>query len=549
MNRSNAATWTPPSKAAEMSEYPARVVVCAVVAGLLLAPRVAAAADVQADPTNYQQQLGTLKPGDTLHLAAGHYTWLALSNLNGTSSSWITVTGPAASPPTAVIDAGTDGCCNIVEITNSSFLAVENLLIDGHHVDGAFGISAKNGTSNLVHDVRIEDCALVNMDGSGDQDNCGISTKTPTWGWIIRHNVVTGAGTGLYLGNSDGTDPFVGGLIEDNLVQDPIGYCMEIKWQQPRPTVPGMPTQPTTTIVRNNVWIKDDQPSPLGDRPNVLFGGFPASGAGSQDRYEMYGNLFYHNPRESLFQASGRVTVHDNIFVDAPANRAILFRNHDLPLELAYAYNNTIYGTSIGIDFGSAAPQGDGVVGNLIFAATPITGTITNQHDNLTDVQASAGQYVNHPSTTLGQMDFYPLPGKCQGSPIDESLFAMDTDYSKDFNGTSKGTFTFRGAYAGSGTNPGWPPGDGNKDGGPGGDGGVSGSSGGGDGGGSSGGSAGDAGAANGASPTSPSGCGCVLAGSPADADAVGAAMLLAALIALRTRRQGGARWIAGHRR
>ena len=78
----------------------------------------------------------------------------------------------------------------------------------------------------------------MNVDGSGDKDNCGVSTRTPTWGWMIRHNVITGAGTGIYLGNSDGSDPFVGGLIEDNLVQDPIGYCMEIKYQLGRPSVP-----------------------------------------------------------------------------------------------------------------------------------------------------------------------------------------------------------------------------------------------------------------------------------------------------------------------
>jgi hypothetical protein len=52
-------------------------------------------------------------------------------------------------------------------------------------------------------------------------------------------------------------------------------------------------------------------------------------------------------------------------------------------------------------------------------------------------------------------MDFYPRPGQCQGSPLDLSPFADEVDYAFDFNGTSKGTFTFRGAYAGQGANPG----------------------------------------------------------------------------------------------
>jgi MYXO-CTERM domain-containing protein len=419
--------------------------------GLVAAP--ARAADVSATPADYESLLPTLQPGDTLHLAAGDYPLLPITNLNGTSTAWITITGPDSGPP-AIIDADPGPCCNTVEITDSSYVAIENLTIDGKNVDGAFGISAKGGTGNLVHDIRVEGCDLVNHHGSQQHD--AISTKTPTWGWIIRRNRITDAGTGLYLGNSDGSDPFVGGIIEDNLVENPIGYCMEIKWQQPRPTVAGMPTTPTTTIIRDNVFIKNDDPSPDGDRPNLLVGGFPSSGAGSEDRYEIYGNFFFHNPRESLLQASGRVTIHDNVFVDAPQTRAMLLQDHDLPLELAWVYNNTIYDAGSGIVFGNSAPQGDAVVGNLVFAGTPISGPIANQSDNLVDAVASAGTYVVAPSTTLGQMDFYPLAGQCQGSTIDEAAFAADTDYAVDFNGTSKGGFTFRGAYAGEGQNPGW---------------------------------------------------------------------------------------------
>jgi hypothetical protein len=204
-----------------------------------------------------------------------------------------------------------------VEITKSSYVALRNLTIDGRGVDGAFGVSAKGGTSNLVHHIAIEGCTFLHHDAG--QQTVAISTKTPTWGWVIRRNRIIGAGTGLYLGNSDGTSPFIGGLIEYNLVQDTIGYNMQIKWQKPRPDVSGMPTAPTTTIIRHNVFIKTDRPSPDGDRPNLLLGGFPDSGPGADDRYEIYGNFFYHNPRESLLQASGRVSIHDNIFVDVAA--------------------------------------------------------------------------------------------------------------------------------------------------------------------------------------------------------------------------------------
>jgi hypothetical protein len=135
----------------------------------VLATVPARAGGFNADPSNYVQMLATLKPGDTLHLAAGTYaptgsTPLPLSTLNGRPSQWITVTGPAADPPTAVFVASPDGCCNVVEITDSSYLAIDNLYIDGNHVNSAFGISAGGDASNLVHDIQIEGCTLVNMD-------------------------------------------------------------------------------------------------------------------------------------------------------------------------------------------------------------------------------------------------------------------------------------------------------------------------------------------------------------------------------------------------
>ena len=420
------------------------------VAASALWGRGASAAEISADASNYRQLIGTLQPGDTLHLAAGTYTTLlSIDGLNGSSDAWITITGPESGAP-AVFEADPGPCCNTIEISDSSYVAVRNLTVDGKMVDGAFGVSAKSGA---VHHIRIERLSLIHHDTS--QQNVGISTKVPTWGWEIRENRIIGVGTGMYLGNSDGTQPFIGGLIENNLIQDPIGYCMEIKWQQPRPDVAGMPAGPSSTIIRNNVFIKNDQPSPDGDRPNLLVGGFPDSGSGSSDLYEIYGNLFYHNPREALLQASGRVAIHDNVFVDAPV-AALVLVDHDLPLRLAHVYNNTIYAANTGIRFGSSAREADAVIGNLLFSDTAITGSIANQSENLTDTIAAANAYVDNPSLALGAMSFYPLAGACEGPSLDLSSFSAELDYDRDFNGTSKGSFTFRGAYAGDGQNPGF---------------------------------------------------------------------------------------------
>jgi len=405
---------------------------------------------VNATPSNYKSLLSKLQPGETLSLAAGNYPGLYVSGLRGTASQCIVITGPASGSP-AVIQGLTGA--NTVEIANSSFLAIENLTIDSRGIDGAFGISAHGGLSNLTHDILIQENTLVGQGASQQTD--GISTKTPTWRWVIRRNKIIGAGTGIYLGNADGTDPFVAGVIEDNLIQNPVGYCMEIKYQLPWPSIPGMPTGPTSTIIRNNVFIKNDQPSPDGNRPNLLVDGFPSSGPGSSNLYEIYGNFFYHNPREALFQGSGRISFHDNVLVDGQYAAAV-FTDHNLPLELAYVYNNTVYSTQRGIYFGSLAKTGDDVVGNLVFATTPISGSIAHQSNNISDTFANAAHYVAAPSLTLGSMNFYPLVGQAQGTALNFSAFTANADYNLDFNGAPKGTFTFRGAYAGTGPNPGW---------------------------------------------------------------------------------------------
>jgi hypothetical protein len=428
--------------------------------GLLLWGARGHAADVQAGPSDYRSKVSALQAGDTLHLAAGVYAdLLSVSGRHGRADAWITITGPESGAP-AVFEADPGPCCNTIEISDSSYVVLRNLTIDGKKVGGAFGINASRGP---VHHITVEGCTFSNHDAG--QQTVAISTKVTTWNWIIRKNRIVGAGTGLYLGNSNGSQPFIGGLIENNLVSDTIGYNMEIKWQSGRTAQAGMPEQPATTVIKNNVFIKSDRPSEDGDRPNVLVGGFPDTGLGSQDRYEIYGNFFFHNPRESLLQASGRVSIHDNVFVDG-ASSAIRLADHDLPLRLAHVYNNTIYGTQTGIGFSSSARQGDAVIGNLVFASNPISGSIQNQRDNLIDSVQNAANYVANPSLALGAMDFYPLAGKCEGPALDLSPFASDTDRDKDFNGASKGGFTFRGAYAGSGPNPGWKLGNDFKGGG-----------------------------------------------------------------------------------
>jgi hypothetical protein len=244
-------------------------------------------------------------------------------------------------------------------------------VIDSRGLPGADGVKASTSLQAATHHIVLDGNLII---GAGyNQQTDGITTKTPTWNWIIRHNTILSAGTALYLGDSDGTSPFIAGLIEDNLVLDPIGYGMQIKYQLERPVLPGIPQGRQATVIRNNVFTKNGRPSPDGDRPNLLVGGFPEQGAGSDDVYQIYGNLLVGNPREALFQGSGRISFHDNVLIGGQPAAAV-FRNHDLPLKLAEVFDNKIYSPHIGVEFGSPARQGRSVFRNVIFAEIPVAG-------------------------------------------------------------------------------------------------------------------------------------------------------------------------------
>jgi hypothetical protein len=407
-----------------------------LLAGLLLAS-AARAETVEAGPADYRAKMKGLRPGETLRLAPGDYRdRLNISGLHGTPDAWIVIRGPAR------FLGDPRGENNTIEIRSGSYVALEDLVIDGQGVEGIFGISAA-GTD--THHIRIEGCTIV---GHGaNQQTVAISTKTETWGWILRRNRIVGAGTGCYLGNSDGSDPFIGGLIEYNLFEDSRGYNVQIKHQTSR-DAPGAPATPQRTILRHNVFLKTNTlGADSGARPNLLLGAFPREGRGSEDSYEVYGNLFLGNREESLLQAEGRVSIHDNIFVDC-AEDAVRLADHNDRLRRAYVCHNTFYSVRRAIHFADAPREDHLVAGNLMFSDSGISGACTRAEGNLHVPVAKAGEYVRNP----GEMDFYPLPGRCRGEPVPP----VAGDDEGDFNGNPKGDRSFRGAYSGEGENPGW---------------------------------------------------------------------------------------------
>lgn len=272
-------------------------------------PPLAGAAIHAATPGDYVAVVASAGPGDTVRLAPGLYSrGLRLHGLMGSPGAPFVIEGPAAGEPAVFIAAPGR---NTVSLLDSVHVVVRNLVLDGRGlpVDGV----KCEGHARFAHHITLEGLTIR---GHGrNQQTVGISSKCPAWNWVIRDNVIEGAGTGIYLGNSDGSDPFVAGLIEGNRIVDSVGYALQIKHQAPRPQVAGMPTAVSETHIRRNVFSKANGGS-QGDmaRPNVLLGHFPLDGAGVDDQYRVYGNFFHDNPHESLLQAEGNVSIHDNIF-------------------------------------------------------------------------------------------------------------------------------------------------------------------------------------------------------------------------------------------
>jgi hypothetical protein len=336
---------------------------------------------VRADPTSYRALLPRLIAGDTLLLAPGEYPRLRIANLQGAPGRCIAITGPAG-PRRATI-FGEIGS-KTVEIVASSYLVVSNLVIDSRGIPGADGVKAPATGNSAPHHIMLDGNLIIGAGATQQTD--GISTKATTWNWVIRRNTIVDAGTAIYLGDSDGSAPFIAGVIENNLIVNPIGYGLQIKYQTQRPVLAGTPEGRQSTIIRNNVFKKDNRPSPDGDRPNLLVGGFPDSGPGSHDIYQIFGNLLVDNPRETLFQGSGRISFYDNVLIGGQPAAAV-FRDHDLPLRLAQVFDNRIYSPHIGIRFDNPARQGQSVFGNVIFAEIPIAGL-----DNTASDQSASGR-------------------------------------------------------------------------------------------------------------------------------------------------------------
>jgi hypothetical protein len=288
-------------------------------------------------------------------------------------------------------------------------VVIRNLTLQGQGHAGD-GVKAEGFTEcDWTHHISLE--GLKILDYGGDQQRVGISTKCPAWNWVIRGNTLIGAGTGIYLGNSDGHAPFIHGLIENNFVSNTMGYNLQIKHQLPRGhETRGMPEHDGITIIRNNTFSKSDAVgSEEMARPNVLVGHASLAGPGLGDWYHIYGNVFYQNPHEALFQGEGNLALYNNLFVNTYATEipAIAIQRHNWRPRNVHVFHNTVVARRRGISIrGGMAGHEQLAYANIVFADIPVSEEFFSE--NFTGTYEMASIYLSRPFADLGSLDLYP---------------------------------------------------------------------------------------------------------------------------------------------
>lgn len=396
---------------------------------------------LDAGPDDYRDVLPTLEPGDTLQLAAGDYARGLPISVSGEEGACIVIEGPTSGARPRIL--GSDSF-NLIAFRGASWVKVRHLDLDGMGMAG-FGVASQDADVP-VHHIVIEDLDMQGFDAN--QQITGISTKTPAWDWVIRGNVIRSAGTGMYLGNSDGRQPFIGGLIERNFVLNTIGYNMQIKHQVAEGRedlgIAEMPSE-ATTIIRHNVFVKADDGSSGGDaRPNVLVGHFPNRGSGMNDQRLFYGNFFYENPNENLFQGEGNLAMYDNVFVSTTGGGINIQPHNDVPKEV-HVFHNTVVTAGRGISITGA----DGAFSqtarwNVSCAGMPI------RNDDVTEanveLDAACSVLRNAAGAPDGDLDLRPNDAASVMVGVDEGFLDGFLDATRDFDGFPR-TGSSAGAY------------------------------------------------------------------------------------------------------
>ena len=173
-------------------------------------------------------------------------------------------------------------------------------------------------------------------------------------------------------------------------------------------------------------------------RPNVLVGHWPLSGPGREDQYLIYGNFFYQNPNEALFQGEGNLAFYNNLLVNDFADAVHIQPHNDIPRRISIFFNTVItpqVGIAVRQREDELLPPGadfrQWVIANAVFAAQPIVAR--DREGNITGSVSQAQDYLRNPAVAPSEMDLRPInamTAKFDPAPLEEFL-----DWNLDFDG------------------------------------------------------------------------------------------------------------------
>jgi hypothetical protein len=123
----------------------------------------------------------------------------------------------------------------------------------------------------------------------------------------------------------------------------------------------------------------------------------------------VYGNVFWQNPSEALFQGEGHLALYNNVFVNAQGHTVHIQPHNDVPRQVA-VFHNTVLARGHGIRIlrrdGKTPAWPQRVMRNLVFADQPISGGEAS--DNLTGSVDSAVRFLMKPFAELDRLDLTP---------------------------------------------------------------------------------------------------------------------------------------------
>jgi hypothetical protein len=204
----------------------------------------------------------------------------------------------------------------------------------------------------------------------------------------------------------------------------------------------------------------------------VLVGHFPREGRGGEDNYAVYGNFFYQNRHEALFQGEGNVALYANVFVNEHGDGLRIQPHNDVPRRIVIAFN-----TVLARDAGIVVTPKEGVpllqqevFANAVFAGMPFA-TVEGSR-NVQAPLESAPSYLKRPLSPLGELDLHPSGNWAAAASGDTIGGKSLPDWGLDFDGVKRAPRGI-GAYVGTTAGEAWSlqlerkPGGGSAKGGP----------------------------------------------------------------------------------